>query len=606
MEKIGLPDFKVTITHLGADTDYVNSDFTNLNIKRRENNYDVATLTVNNENSNFYTDHVSAFDEVKVYAKDHAETAYTQLFGGTVRQPNPSYPPAQLALLCKGYGAALEETHCNRDYGIESKNAGLFTVQDILEDIVDNMVNKSLGSADNTGWAITKTKIANLFSATGINYVNNPFRTNLEVADVICNLATAIAAGAAGCHWIVDNSKNFIVNTIGNHENPEVWPNYYNLTQADSTLIQGRDFQTYGVLNKTEEYANKVVLVTDFRRPAYDYWTEDSGGAALWGNELLTSIADSNAQYVVGSHSLLFTPNGATQGYGYFPAAANAAWNVTAWGSERTIPTLNFYMQKKSLTAATTVVYMSTNTTARKTDYFYTAFTNWTSESDDTWYHKSIPIGPYWATTDEGRQYRWSKWGDPSWSKIDSIEFVIAGAGAGGKLYIDDLHFKGKLARSAKDTSEITRVNEYQKVLISRESLDDSCIASDDTGFAGRIAYAELLRRSTMPKTITFQVSLKPKMMAGQKVHVHAEKRADGTFAIDADYRVLEVEHNINLQGATSSVTATSDLLNAFPISVPDQYAMMLENLMVNSKEAKNMRATSEVDLLIPILEKAY
>lgn len=605
------PKFKVKVTHDSVSTDYESETFTQVQVKRRENSYDVATLTLADSGGDFYLGSVEMLDEAKVYLKADAGDAWTQVFGGQVRQVNPylSTGGKVLQLLCKGYGAALEETHCNRDYGAESKNSSLDTVKEILQDLVDNMINKSLGSANVTGYAITKTKIADIQAATKIKYVNNPYKTNLEALDVVCELATAIAAGSAGPHWIVDNSKNLIVNTIGAHEDTTEWPDWWNTDQPGSTLVEGVDFVDRRVLDKTEEFANHVVLVTDFRRPAYDYWTEDSFGFGNWGIDTLEDIIDDNAagHVVVGSHSMKFNPDGAVAGYGYIPKTADAGWDVTKWGSERTIPTVNFYCLKHMLTAATTYLYMSTNTTARKTDYFYVTFLNWQSESDDVWLHKSIPIGPYWARTEESRLYRWGVAGTPLWTKIDSLEFMISLAGENGYLLVDDLHFKGQIARSARKAASITANNEYQKVLISRNAMDDSCIASDDTGFAGRIAYAELLRRLALPTTLTIQIPGKPAMMAGQKAHIHACKTSAGDFQVNKDMRLIEVQHDMDAKGGfVTTATLTSDLTNSTVMSNPDQYAMWQENMFLNSKEAKNIRAGSEVDLLIPVLTKNY
>lgn len=611
MTNSGNPQTKIVITHGGADYTYISDQtFTSIMVKRRENNYDTATLQANDEYGELHS-LLSVFDEAKIYMRDSSESAWTQIFGGHIRQSNPSVATsATLQLLCKGYAAALEETHCNRDYGAESSNPTLDTQQEIIQDLVDNMINKSLGTAAGTGYNIGKTKIAAV-TATTIKYVNNPYRANIEVTDIIAQLTSAIGAGAnPGAHWIVDHNKNLLFDTISNHTHTTEWPNWWNTDQAGSTLTQDVDFLDFQVLDKAEEFANKVLLVTDFRRPTYDYWTEDSGGAALWGNEGFTGITNESATgyYVVGSHSLKFDPDGATTGYGYFPSSANAAWNVNAWGSEKTIPRLNFYCRKKNLTTTTTYVYLSTNTTARKTDYFYATFLNWQTEADDTWFFKSIPIGPYWASTEEAKQFRWDTVGSPSWSNIGSLEFVVSLGGADATLHIDDLHFSGKLARSAKNSTNITANKEHQKVLISRNAMDDSCVASDDTGYAARIAYAELLRRQSLPVTVMFTVAGKQSMMAGQKLHVHAGKKRDGaSYTVDADMRIIELAHKISGgNGFTTTVTATSDLKNSSPVNIPDQYAMWQENMFVNSAEAKNIRAGAEVDLLIPMIEKDY
>jgi hypothetical protein len=220
-----------------------------------------------------------------------------------------------------------------------------------------------------------------------------------------------------------------------------------------------------------------------------------------------------------------------------------------------------------------------------------------------------LPVGPYWSSAEESKTFKWTaSSANADWNNINGIAFLCnVGGGFNGTLYIDDLHFSGKIIRSAKNSTNITANHEVQKVLIARNAMDDSCVAADDSGFAGRAAYAELLRRTANPKTISFVTSLKPSMMAGQKLHVHAEKQLNGTsYRIDAVMRILEVVHSVTSEAASSTVTATTDLLNTRPISVPDQYAMWQENMFINSNEAKNIRAGGEVDLLIPIIEKDY
>jgi hypothetical protein len=609
------PQFKVTVTHGGSDYTYESRVCNPIRIKHRESNYSTAELTVENQYSQKYLGEIQKFDVIQIWFKVNPWESFTVTpqFGGIIRQVNPACggSDALLGVICKGYGSALEDTNCNREYGLESKNSSLHHIKLVAEDLVDNMINKSLGSADNTGYAITKTKIADIASATAIKYINNPYRANIDVVDVLCDLSCAIGTGAtAGAHWIVDNAKNLIINTIGAHENTAEWPDWWNTDQSGSTLTQGIDFLDYAVLDKAEEFANKVVLVTDFRRPSFDYWTEDSGGSALWGNDGLTSVTDSNTQFVVGSHSLKLTPNGANAGYAYYPSTENSAWDITKWGSERVVPRLNFYYWKGNGVTETTT-YVILFKTDHKTDYFYTKFSDTEYLGYDThnkWLNVSIPIGPYWKTSDVTKPLMWIESGVTSadWANINGICFFTSLAGANGEIYIDDLHFSGKLIRSAKDSTNITANKEVQKVLIARNSMDDSCIASDDSGFAARIAYSELLRRTADPKTIVFKVPLKPQMMAGQKLHVHAEKKMDGNYRIDLTTRIIEVIHEVQENMATSTITATSDLKNTRPINIPDQYAMMQENMFLNSNEAKNIRAGGEVDLLIPILEKDY
>lgn len=599
------PQFKITID----GTEYTNDTFIDINVKRRECNYDVATLVANDDSRALYDGGIQKFDVVKIELKANSADAYTQVFGGKVRQVNPNLQHGKyLTVTCKGYGAECEDTHCNRDYGLESSNPTINQIDDIIVDLTDNFVEKSFGGAA-TNHTITTTKVSD-YVDTAVKYINNPYRANIEILDTLGQLSSAIGGGTtAGGHWIVIpdavSTALLLWAKIGDHaagnNSPETeWPDWWNTNQAGSTLIEGVDFLDFNVLDKAEEYANNVVLVTDFRHPAYDYYTEGGFDNGLWGKDG-TTVEDSAAApgAVVGSEYLLIE-----DALAYTPSTEDAGWDVTKWGSHKTIPRLNFYMYKNDLVNANCQIRLFT--TDKATDYFYCSLAT-LDDPDDEWIWKSIPIGPYWATADEIRKFRWLENGSPDWTDINGLAFYAVDNGVDpGSLLLDDLHFTGKIVRSAQHTASIGVYGEIQKVLIARNAMDDSCVASDDTGYAGRIAHAELLRRVVLPKTISFSITGKPTMMAGQKCHVHACKKPAGTFVIDLDMRMLQVEHSFNAQGFTTTVTASSDLKNTLPINQTDVFAMWQENMFLNSNEAKNIRAGAEVDLLVSPLIKTY
>jgi hypothetical protein len=579
----------------------------------------VATVTFKDTKYALYNTSIAKFDEIKIYFKDAVQTSWAQVFGGHIRQANPvsdSNNGDVLICFCKGHGAALEETHCNQDVGLESSHTDVDKVSEILIYMIDNFVNKSFADSA-TGYSIGQSWISNYADTTSIKYINNPYRGNMELADIVCNLTSAMGAGStAGGHYIVDPSGAFLFGKIGDHSagftSPEeYWPDWWMGTEAASTI----ELKTFNVLDKTEEYANKVILVTDFRRPAYDYWTNGDSTALnnLWGasNATITGATSFGTHaHVVGNTALKVTSTTSTTPYPsilYPKVEPSAGWDITKLGSIRTIPKLNFYFYKPAGFDEEHSAVILANDTDNHFDCFFTKV----DQTDGEWAHKSIPIGPYWATDEGNKEFKWTETGSPTWTNIKGLVFQLAmltDVYAG----IDDLHFTGKIVRSAYDSTDITAKGmEFQKVLIARNSMDDSCIANDTTGFAARIAYAELLRRLAEPLTISFTLTANSQctvalMMAGEKIHVHACKRFDGSFAVDADMRVLQVQHDYNMQGLTSTVTATTDLLNSNPISVPDQYAMWQENMFVNSAEAKNIRAGAEVDLLIPQLEYDY
>ena len=627
METPNIPNNRLTIG--GTNYDNIVLDW---NVKLRDCNYTVANFTLDNRQSRFYNSVVDTFTEAKFYVKDQAESTYTQIFGGYARQlfPTVNSTGSTVRVYCKGYGAALAEMHCNKDFGYESSSSTTYDeLSEIVAHVVNNYTEKSFDDWA-SGYSYDHSNICEAFDATTFSYINNPYRKCADVINHCCDLATAVAVGtdadaapaAAGPHWIVrptGGTTYFLLGKIGDHSSgansPETyWPDWWGVDndQASSTLVQGEDFYDVQIIDKSSEFANSVVLITDFRRPSYDYWTEDSGGQALWGNDGLKSLTDDGATYIVGSHSLDLETDAANQGDAYYPSTEDAGWNIEKWGSKDTVPRVNFYYQKDAnINEATTYIYMFT--TDHSNDYFYTDFCNWHSDPDNEWIHVSLPIGPYYKTVQENKRFRWgdSNPGTTDWADINGVSFRTSLAGGDAHIYIDDLHFSGKIIRQAYCSDNITTNKERQKVVISRMSMDDLCVSgtpgTTDTGDAARTAKAELFRRIRNPRTVQFTVALRQDMLAGQKTHVHAFPTAGSTYTLDSTMRILQVEHGCNvMQGAYSRVTATDDIYNTHPISTVDAYALMQEFTLRDNREALNMRAGAEVDLLIGMLKENY
>jgi len=613
-----VPQFKINL----GGTDYT-SEAHAINVKLRENNYSVATIILDNYKSKFYTSLVDTFDEVKIYFKDSSDVAYTQVFGGYVRELLPAINTQNsvVTLGCKGYGAALDETHCNRDYGTESANPSYPQPFNIWTNVLSDFVNKSFDDWS-TGHALTYAGLITNAYATDITYINNPYRKNTDVINHVCDLVTAINAGAdaenptsPGVHWIVDPTKQFILNTIGSHEDPTEWPDWWNTDQTGSTLVEGIDFESLQVIDKSSEFANNIILITDFRRPSYDsIFTEDASGdwdaeaafgAPAWTADI--NFVAANPTPIVGSNCLKVDHDDNVGVRSIFwPSTANAAWDVTKWGSLKNPPRFNFYFYKYDEMNISSVRLFTTDF---ETDYWELDVSGlvFFDDPDETWVFHSIPIGAYHANVLNSQEPLWEDDGSPDWTDINGVAFQSTSLGADDYYALDDMHFSGQIIRSAYVSDNITANKEYQKVFISRNSMDDSCVWDDDTGDAGRIAKAELLRRIANPLSVQFTVGLKKGMMAGQKLHVHALRKPDYSYAVNSDMRALVVEHNmVHNQSATTTVTATSDLYNTRPISSTDKWALQQEFLLVNSGEAKNIRSGAEVDLLVPLMKKNY
>jgi len=588
-----------------SDSTDISGDSVSVIVWRLENAVSRAKLVANDYQGKNFIANLDAFDNLKVSCR-YGSDSWEKVFDGIIEDVSPTVSTSgQLVFaLAYGQGRALRNTHCNVNYGAESENHSLDTPEEIWDDLVDNHINKSFDGT-NTGYAITKTYIAALANPT-INFIHNPYRPCIQVINEVAQIYTGYRAGSASVHWFVDPSKNLYINTIGAHEDSGTWPNFWNSTEAASTLVQGTDLLSYSFSKRvhSKDYANLVLLSTDLRKPGYDKWTED-GGAALWGTagHGSTAITDSNAQFVVGSHSARLYCDASQSGRIFYPSGENAGWDLTKIGSEQSVPSVKFYIRRSGSINTTSQIRFFT--TDNDNDYFYVTFATLIGTGAVTWGHYNVPIGPYYKTLQEERVYRWSSSGSPDWSNINGFcIWISVGASGYGEIFLDDLHLTGKILREASDTSEITSYDECQITLSMNSSVDDTLKASDDSGTAGRLAYAELLTRVAIPIVGVVQVPGITDILPGQKVHIHADKQSSGAFRVDKNFRCKEIVHTFNTDGFRSTLHLTDDLTNTFakgPIGYRDLYS----KVMFVDPEAQSLKTTG-LDPLVPRLAKAY
>ena len=623
--------YKVTID----GTDY-EEEFVSVQVTGRESGVASANLIADNKAGAFWTDTVDVFDDISIQmrAVTHATPqggSLQSLFTGTVREVKPyaSSEGFYTRIACKGLGAALEETHCKDTFGYTSIQPTLNTIEEIIEDLVDNSINKSYSSANNTGYAITKTYIPTIDAGLSIPFFNAPYQTCRGVVDLLCTLDTAYRAGAtAGPHWFVDSSGNLRVKTIGTQQadgggGGGDWGIYYGggADSTDAKLYEDEDFYEYTLTKPTDQYANSVVLAFDLRRPAWDYWTTDAVANNLWGDVDVTQADDATGggagEVPVGNDCLKATCDAAALSYLYYPSTEDAGWDTSTWGSKANPPSINFYFQinNKVLNA-----YLALFTTDHDEDAYVIDISAPGAMAVDTWYHFSFPVGPYWATKAESQLNRWSNGdagaaiaaGAPDWTDINGIAFIFAETAADGIIWIDDLHFSGKCIREAVALGGETDPdphpnNQYQHTILSRTPLDDTAVASDDSGLAGQICYGELLRRVTPPRTFTCTVPFKPLLKPGEYFEVYAGKTGAGSYKLNGvDFRVTQYTHFCTQQNRPqTSLVMNDDVKNSFPLGPLDARAVLNEYLLVNNSKATDMQG-GDVDLLIPHLRKTY
>ena len=594
---------------LESDSNDISAEGIRVAVHRPENAVSYCELVATDTDGEHYIANIDAHSVIEVSFRYDAD-AFEKVFEGTVEKVGPllSRQGQNVAAVAYGYGAALRRTHNNAQYGLQI-SAALDTPTNVWDDLIDNYVNKAFNGAA-TGYALNKNRVGNMVTPL-IPFLDSKYRKNIDILNLVCDLRSADrgAVGAAGPHWFVDTLGQVNIDQIGTHIVHADWPTWWRTDQAGSTLTEAVDFKSSNFIKRVSDFANKIIVVSDLRMPGRDYWTESAaGGTGIWGSIALSAFVDDGGagNYVVGLDSVKMTSNGAVQGRAWYPNAEDAAWDITMAGSEETIPSLNFYFMKdvNVIEASTTVRLFTTD---NNTDYYQALF-NWWTDPDDEFIHRNLPIGPYWKTVQEDRLFRWTANGAPDWTDINGICFATVGAGGDAELWIDDLHIAGKIIREAYNSTSIAAVDEFQKVIHMTSAVDDSLTAADDSGTAGLIAYAELLRLQVVPVTGRVVIPGAPDALPGQLFYIESDQVTGvpgaGTYRIEDTFRAKEVLHTWGDRKFLTTLDLTDDLKNTHALGFAD-HVETLYKLMGTDPDAKNLRS-SGVDVLIPRLSLDY
>jgi len=572
----------------------VDKEEVTVSVVRPVNNISLAILSVSDYKSKAYEGIFDALDTLEISFR-YGSGSWIKIFKGTISTVSPkiSSEGEILEVGAWGLGWCLVKTHCDTSYGVESQNPTIDTPTEVWTDLRNNYVQKSFGGAV-TGHSLGLT-VAGGASPT-ITYLESPYKNNFEMLNATMDLITADQAGAASHQWYVSPTGTLFIRAI--NATLGSWTQYWKNSQAASTLTVAEDMVLYDFRKNIEEYANKIVLASAFRKPAYDYWTENQSG--LWGTTN-ANLTDS-ATRVVGTHSLLMEPTDAVLAAEiWYPNAKNAGWDFTKFESERTIPRVNFYARRNmDLGSGPEIRFY----TSAGNSYDLIEIDNFIT-STDKFFHLSFPVGSYYLTQDESKDLRWVITGAPNWNNINWVYFIVS-AGTSKDFYIDDLHLSGKIVREAYNSTAITANNEYQRVILNDTAVNDSLKASDDSETAAQLVYAELLRRQSTPIVGMIKIPGAIDLLPGQKTHIHACQKSDGNFRIDKDMRVMELTHTFSKEGFTTILNLTDDVLNSHAFAVPTAYSLLQEYAgALGHAEAKNLKG-SGIDILIPRLSKDY
>lgn len=579
-----------------------------IQVTRPENNVSFAVITVNDYKSKSFEGVFDALNslEISFRYKDKTDT-WTKVFKGTIETVKPHLSVERgeiLEVAAWGLGQALIDTHCNTSYGKEGKKQTTDTPREIWVDIILSYVNKSF-EGDNTGYYIDHIPISNIHPELSITNITSPYFDNFTLINRVCDLVNAhVGTGSASCHWFVDPTHKLYMDTIGNHEhNASGWPTYWGGSEAASTIEVAKDMIVYDFRKNVSEYANKILLCSDLRKPGWDSWTE--GRASEWGyfsgNGLgVHNITDEASVKIVGDHSIRLEAKGI---YHFrWPGSGSAAWEFDNIGSKNKSPFINFYVRRNAAFALIRFCLHTDNT-----NYFYRTITSDIADANK-WYQFSFPVGKWWRNWLDKTEFLWSTYLNPSWDNINFLSFELSQINDNKYVYVDDLHFSGKIIREAYDSTAISNNNEYQKVIRNDMALDDSMKASDDSGTAARLAYAELLRRKQTPIVGMIQIPGAVDILPGQLVRIHACKKSDGDFRINKDFRIKELKHIFakSPTGFRTILNLTDDLKNSHAFGVPTAHSLLMKYAgALGHAEARDLKG-SGIDIEIPRLSKNY
>lgn len=224
MQRASLPELQVTVTTGGVSTVYTNLDYINGRITRNENNFDTAVLECGDYLSKNYPTKISSGSLIQVEAKDASDALWTTVFQGIILQANMDCDAQKgevLQLHCSGAGYGFKMCPINAEYGDQSINSTLNSLQKIVTDsgagIVPKYVNKILGGSVNSGYTYTADSTTVQDVVGDVPYIGFPYKPCHKALQDLCDLLQAIKGASAGPHWIVTTDKKLLMTTVGNH-----------------------------------------------------------------------------------------------------------------------------------------------------------------------------------------------------------------------------------------------------------------------------------------------------------------------------------------------------------------------------------------------------
>jgi len=619
-----IPQLKVVVGATTFQADIV----TRAHVIRRENGFDTATVVFSDYQSKNRATIIKGA-AITISVKDNSEAAWTTVFVGVIRFVTETVPAETITAKCDGAGYGFCETVCAQEYGVQSNNPTLDTIQLILTNattgIVPAWVNHTFGDlAEDTGYAYVTTSggVDYVDPITGsINYLYFPYKPNNKCLNDICTVIQAIKGAAAGPHWIVTTDDKLLVTTVGSHSAASAgvgWTTYYGNSATAATLVQGTDFTTISGLETMSPEANYILYHGAWQKPGNgDAWTEDNAAAWTGVNIAVTDSHTCKVPVAGVGHSILGTVTvKSVDEHFYYPTTDNLHLDLDAAGGKYNVPSVNFWARRN----AALTLGASPDLMAIDLGTNWGAAIVWSCAIDltkflvnaDQWYHMSIPVSQYWRTA-ETTSDAFREWqpagGGGDWTDINRISFTIVNKEVDSGLYIDGLCFAGWCLRGAKwNNPVISAANPLKlKVINDPFGKDDTLDQDITTGTIARMAYAELLRCKTTPTVGTFTTPMMKDLLPGQLVHVHARPNSAGAHQVNMDMRESQVEHDMSEAGFITTHSVTSDVVNSMSRQAFDSYNQVLTNVRPEFQDRQSTGIKMrELDITQKLLENVY
>lgn len=600
-----------TVTHTIDSVD-LSDDVKRVELFLRENAVSNAILTLNDTYSKTYENAVSQYDTLRIDLKGVGSTE-AERFGGYATHliPSRDLKETVCGINCVGFGVALNRMRVAQEYGTQSNNPTLDTILEIITDasygVVPKYVNKIFATAVSSQYDIQTANGADVYiydETTSLRYVKCPYTPAMKVVNQLCDLISADNYTDEGTHWQVIPSAGvpyLCIDVVNNHHAPitDLWPN----DSPSPTLIEGINIHSQN-LTKYPATANYIVYFGKFQKPTAERATEGASPHSQWTATL--GAVSTSATSIVGSASVLCSTG---VGVNMYWPSVDMAMDVTAFGTERTIPTINFYLMRNASANASPIIEIEVGSIGSGNYYYHTCYLPNAAE----WYHFSFPIGPYYNKLDftngvgTTENFKWLTVGaGHTWTDISNIRIVDIG-GADSQISIDDFHFDGIVTRGAKSTNAITAQRTKMDLVTDSLATDDSILASDDSGTVAQLAKAHLLRAKVTPISGKITIDLNENILPGQIQAIQCNKQRDGTYKIDDDFRILEVHHTITRNGGTTELTVTDDIINGIARDPTNSYNNMQRAVSPDFQTTTNADLKArDIDILQAILETNY